>query len=319
MIIPHEFLFKRPDRLKEVLSLLSEYGARASVLAGGTDLVVNMKYRSILQQTPGAGTSEARYPAARSVAPVHKPEMVIALSRLNELRGIKTTRNKITLGPLTTMTEITDNVEIPPAVCALQDAALCMGSPLVRNRATIGGNLANARPAADGAVAFIALNGRIKISSLKETRWQPSSSFITAPGRTVCRSDELITALEIAHGKRQGSAYIRQGTRKQMEIAIVGAGVWVAFDAGYKTITGARICLGAVGPIPLMAVKAAAELTGKTPEDAVIAQCAKTAQTEARPIDDFRGSAEYRTDLIEILVSRAIKKAIERARTGENA
>jgi carbon-monoxide dehydrogenase medium subunit len=318
MIIPHEFTFLKPKKLKETLTLLDKYGERASVLAGGTDLIVNMKYRSILQLTPGAGTPGAKYPAARAVIPMHQPEVVISLNGLVELKGIKKNKSNIWLGSTTTMTEIATSRELPPAIGALKDAASCMGSPLIRNRATIGGNLANARPAADGAVALIALRSKLKIAGLRQTRWEPSARFITAPGCTTCQGKELIIGIEIPLGENQGSAYLRHGIRRQMEIAIASTAVWVKLSHGSTTIADASICLGAVGPTPILACEAAEELKGQQPDDKTIAHIAKIARKEARPMNDFRGSADYRLELVEVLTRRSIQQAVRRARNGGN-
>ena len=313
MIIPHEFTFLKPKELKEVLTLLDKYGERASLLAGGTDLIVNMKYRSILQLTPGAGTQGAKYPAAKAVLPMHQPEVVISLNGLVELKGIIRNKFDIFVGPTTTMTEISTCRALPPALGALQDAASCMGTPLIRNRATIGGNLVNARPAADGAVALTALRSRLKIESLQQERWEPSFQFITAPGCTTCRGNELITGIEIPLGPDQGSAYFRHGMRRQMEIAIAGSAVWIQLHPGSGTIADACICLGAVGPTPILALQAAEELKGRQADEKTADHVAKIARKEAKPIDDFRGSADYRLQLIEVLTRRAIREAVNRA------
>jgi CO/xanthine dehydrogenase FAD-binding subunit len=313
MIIPYEFTFLKPKELKEALRFLNKYGERASLLAGGTDLIVNMKYRSILQLTPGAGTPAAKYPAAKNVSPMHNPEVIISLNNLAELKGIKKNKSHLLMGPTTTMTEISTCRDFPPAAGALRDAASCMGTPLIRNRATIGGNLANARPAADGAVALIALRSNLKIQNFRETRWIPSSQFISAPGCTTIQRNELISGIEIPLGPNQGSAYLRQGMRRQMEIAITGSAVWVRLHRGSDTIADACICLGAVGPIPILALQAAEELKGQQANEKVISHIAAVAQKEAKPIDDFRGSADYRLELVEVLTRRAIRLAVKRA------
>jgi CO/xanthine dehydrogenase FAD-binding subunit len=311
MRILHEFEYERPSSLEDALSLLAKYGDKACPLAGGTDLVIGMKYRSMLQMADAA-----KFPAASRAPKAVRPEVVVSLADIPELKGIhpQIGGRSAVIGPRTTMTEIATYDVFPPALLALRDAARAMGSPLIRNQATIGGNIVHGRPAADTAVATLALGARYQLASARQRRWVKSAEFFTGPGENVRRADELLVAIQIPCGLDEGSAYHRQGTRRQLEIALASAAAWVRIDPSSGEVTGARIGMGAVGPTPLLAPKAAQSLVGKAPSADNLAAAAATARTEIRPIDDFRGSAAYRVEIVEVLVRRALETAVSRTR-----
>jgi len=313
MRIVNEFEYARASSLKEALSILARRGKAAAPLAGGTDLVVNMKYRSMLQLAGGAKPPPDRFEATKRFPAIQHPEVVVSLRDIEELHGITTGSDRVAVGPLTTMAEIAANEELPPALGALRDAAGIMGSPIIRNRATFGGNVINARPAADSAVSLLALGGRLELASTSGRRWVNAEDFFTGPGTSVRRAEELLVTLEMPCGPGQGSAYLRQGTRRQLEIALVGAAAWVEIAPGSGEISAARIALGAVAPTPVTAPRAAQALVGKPPDADNLSEAARTAREEAKPIDDFRGSAAYRLEVAEVLVQRALTNAVSRA------
>jgi CO/xanthine dehydrogenase FAD-binding subunit len=315
MTILHDFEYERPSSLDDALVLLDAHRERLRPLAGGTDLLVNMKLRGILQQTPGAGTVDARWRSARTAVPVHGPDVVMSLADLPALRGLESRGSFFRVGPTTTMADV-GGAPLPPALGALRDAAAIMGSPLIRNRATVGGNVVNARPAADTAVALVALGARLELASRSERRRMDLASFFVGPGRCLRRDDELLVDVEVPCGPAEGSAYVRMGQRRQLEIALVSVGAWLRLDDRARTVVAARISLGAVGPTPLLAASAAAELVGRPPTAETFAAAARTARGEGRPIDDFRGSAAYRLELVEVLVRRALEAAAARAEAG---
>ncbi|MCK9460472.1 MAG: FAD binding domain-containing protein [Proteobacteria bacterium] len=313
MRILHDFSYERPKSLKEALKLLEAHGAALSPLAGGTDLVVNMKMRGILQITEKAGTADARWRAARRVQPIQTPSVVMSLADLPKLRGVRKGKGLVRIGPTTTMAELAAPGALPPALAAVGDAAAIMGSALIRNRATIGGNVVNARPAADTAVALLAAGAKLRLAARSGEREVEIAAFFTGPGRSVRRADELLVLIEAPAERGQGSAYVRMGSRRQLEIALVSAGAWLEVDKPTRTIRAARISLGAVGPTPLLATKAAAGLVGRTADPEAFAAAGRTARAEVKPIDDFRGSAAYRLELVETLVQRALAAAASRA------
>jgi len=314
MKILDDFEYERPRSRAEALSLLAKHKEAASPLAGGTDLVVGMKYRSMLQLVEGAGTAGARFPAARRVPPIHRPKVVISLALLEELRGVERKGKTVRVGPCSTMTELSEEPSVLRDLPALADAAKIMGSPLIRNRATIGGNLINGRPAADTAIAAMALGGELELSSEDNVRKVAVDGFFQGPGKTVRGANELLTCVQFSVGKGQGSAYERQGTRRQLEISLASAAAWMHLDETDGSIREARIAMGAVGPVPISASKAADMLRGRQPSAELFKNAARLARDEAKPIDDFRGSADYRRQIIEVLVTRSLTRAWERAR-----
>jgi len=316
MRILHEFSYERPRTIDEALALLAKHGGSLSPLAGGTDLVVGMKMRGILQLTPDAGTPSARWPAARRVPAIQRPAVVMSLAELTGLRGIEIGADRVRFGPLATMSEIAAREDLAPAVMAVRDAAAIMGSPLIRNLGTIGGNIVNARPAADTAVALMCLDARLELASTGGRREVGIDSFFTGPGTSVRRADELLAAIEAPAGPGQGSAYLRLGNRRQLEIALVGAAAWLRLDPQTGDIAEARISLGAVAPTPVRAVAAAALLTGRKPNAESFALAAGEASAGVSPISDFRGSAAYRHELVKTLVERALETAARRAAGG---
>lgn len=308
MRILHDFEYQRPADLDAALELLSQYGDKARPIAGGTDVVIGLKYRSMLQLA-----DPDVFPAASRAPKLMRPDVVVSLADLAELQGITAQTDTVIVGARTTMTEIANSRQLPSALAALSDAAAAMGSPLIRNQATIGGNLVHARPAADTAVATVTLGARYELASVEGRRRVDAPAFFTGPGETVKRPDELLTSIELPHGPGQGSAYLRQGTRRQLEIALASAAAWIELDETSGKVTGARIGLGAVGPTPVLAPAAAKALIGKQPDDDNVCGAAAVARSEAKPIDDYRGSAAYRLELVETLVRRAIQIAVSRA------
>jgi CO/xanthine dehydrogenase FAD-binding subunit len=258
---------------------------------------------------------ESRFAAATRAPKLVHPDVVVSLSALSELKGVTTNSGVVRIGPATTMTQIATSDRIPAALGALADAAAAMGSPLIRNRATIGGNLVHARPAADAAVAVLTLGGRLHLANTRGKRVVRAADFFTGPGETVKSPDELLVSIELPFEAGEGSAYFRQGTRRQLEIALAGAAAWVRLDAASGEVVDARIGLGAVAPTPIVAPGAARSLIGKPIDTDATSLAARTARSEIRPIDDYRGSAEYRVELVEVLVRRALEAAAARARS----
>jgi carbon-monoxide dehydrogenase medium subunit len=314
MRILHEFEYERPHDLNAALELMARHGGRARAIAGGTDLVIGMKYRSILQLADAD-----KFSAASRAPKVTRPEVVVSLSGLSELKGISVDTDAVTVGPGTTMAEIARREDLPAAALALVDAAAAMGSPLIRNRATIGGNVVHARPAADTAVAGITLGAELVLASTGGRRTVAATDFFTGPGETVKRPDELLVSIRLTHGPGVGRAYYRPGTRRQLEIALASAAAWVRLDPGTGEVGEARIGLGAVGPTPLLAPEAAKTLIGNPPDAEHISTAALAARSEIKPIDDYRGSAAYRVEIVAVLVRRALETAVSRARARERS
>ena len=340
MILPR-FEVLVPESIKEACALLSKHNHEgARILAGGTDLLVDLrrpvvppdiprcsgcsKHRSggVLSTIDCGWWEEDSSPAADRALLTrvqdsvhHYPEFLISIHKIKGLRGISANNEgKLHVGATTTITDIERSEIIRKRWTALAEGADSLGSPLVRNRGTIGGNIANARPAADMFIPSVALGGTLTLRSEHGTRKVPVKKFAVAPGKTVIEKGEMITGIEYpAPPEFSGSAYYKLANRKALDISAVGVGVWIALREPGGPIADVRVALGAVGPTPIVAESIKDELIGKMPDDEVIRKAGKAARNDARPIDDFRGSAWYRSMMVEILAVRLIRLALKRA------
>jgi CO/xanthine dehydrogenase FAD-binding subunit len=280
------FDFYQPATLQEASRLLKENGPGGRFLAGGTDLVIALKEKGLL------------------------PKYVVDLKKVPGLAGIReNTDGSITIGALTTMREI----EISPLMVRkypfLAQSAAEVGSIQIRNRATVGGNMANATPSADTAPALIALNGTAKIVGLSGERTVALEEFFTGPGQTVMSPDEILTEITIPKtGPRLVGEYIKFSPREMMDLAYVG--VAVVYNRGEdKKCEGVRIVLGAVAPTPIRAKRAEAALEGQTLTESLAEKAGAIAAEESKPISDVRSSAEYRRAMVGAMTQRALLNA----------
>jgi carbon-monoxide dehydrogenase medium subunit len=281
-----KFNYLAPATLDEALSLLAQYKSKARVIAGGTDLVPKLKRRE-----------------------VKAPEYVIDLKGIPGLDKIRQDIGGLTIGALVTIGVVESSPLIQQKFAILAQAAQSMASPQVRNRGTIAGNICNAVPSADSAPALLTLGARLKLISRKGERTINIEDFFTGPNRTALTDEEILLEIKIPDmPPKSKGVYLKLSPRRAMDLAIVGVAVVVVPEDGIcKDI---RIALGAVAPTPLRTMKAETVLKGQKFNDNLIEKAAKTAAAEASPIDDHRASAEYRRDMIEVLVKRAIKQAI---------
>jgi len=312
MSLPRFELFQ-PQTLEEACGLLARYPAgEAAILAGGTDLLVNIKRAIIPAHLPrcaGCGPQ-----TGKPLMMVDKtPQCLIALSKIDDLKGIKEEDQGISIGSLTTITQICKSGLIRNKLTALAEGGDNLGSPLVRNRATIGGNICNARPAADMLIPTYALKGILELISPKGKRTIPVEDFITGPGKTIIYSNEILTKIHFPlPGRKSGSSAIKLANRKALEIALVNAAGVLTLDQENR-IAQVRIALGAVAPRPIIANRAMEFLLGKEPRKEVFIQAGQIAAAECQPITDHRGSALYRIEMVKVLVKRTLMKTAERA------
>jgi CO/xanthine dehydrogenase FAD-binding subunit len=286
MLLP-KFDYHEPSTLEEACEVMAELGDRAKLLAGGTDLIVNMKKKIIA------------------------PEHVVSLGRLDVLREIGSSNGTIRIGALTTAAEIAESGVVTEGFAALGQGASNLGSPLIRNLATVGGNLASARPAADLPPPLMAYGARVIIRKKEGKRSIPLDDFITGPGVTNLGPGEILAEIEIDRPPAySGAGYLKLGARKALEISLVNVASFITLDAPGGVITSARIIMGAVGPIPLRAPSAEKILIGEKPSDHLFEKAGQEAAGDSRPIDDFRGSAEYRRDMVEVLTRRTLAAAL---------
>ena len=286
----HELHYEAPTSLDQAVSLLATAGDDGRLLAGGTDLIIQMR------------------------AGVRQPGQVIDAKKIPELQTLSyDAQSGLRLGAALACCEIIDNPTVRQHYPGLVEAAGLIGSDQILARASVGGNVCNGSPAADTTPALIALGATCQIAGPKGTREIAVEDFVTAPGQTVLAADELLVEFRIpAPPAKAADCYQRFIPRNEMDIAVVGVGSCVALDG--DTCSAARIGLGAVAARPLLAEEAGAALVGKPLDDAAIDAAAKLAQAAASPISDMRGTAEFRTHLVGVLTRRTLKEAAARAR-----
>ncbi len=291
MILP-EFDYYRPETVEEACALLSELGASAKVIAGGTDLLVDLKREFV---------HAAHLISLRGIPPLTAIE--------------KDPDGTLRLGPMVSPNEIAESAIVGESHLPLSEAALTMAAYQIRNRATVGGNIASAVPSADLPPMLIAMGSRLVLASLEGTREVALEKFFVGPRKTVLGDAEMITQIVVPPTPdRTGAFYEKYSLRDASALAVVGVAARLRLDG--DVCSEARIVLGAVAPTPLVAERASSALTGRRPDEEVIAEAAEIAGEEAKPISDLRGSAEYRKSLTRVLTERAVTKAVERARSG---
>jgi aerobic carbon-monoxide dehydrogenase medium subunit len=281
------FEFYQPATLQEASRLLKDNGPGGRFLAGGTDLVIAMKEKGLL------------------------PKYVVDLKHVPGLAGIRENSDgSITLGALTTMREIEISPLITKKYPFLAQSAAEVGSIQIRNRATIGGNMANATPSADTAPALIALNASAKIAATTGTRSINLEEFFKGPGQTVMSADEILTEITIPKSAPQlVGEYIKFSPREMMDLAYVGIAVVYNLSERDKQCDGVRIVLGAVAPTPIRAKRAEAALEDQILTEALAEKVGAIAAEEAKPISDVRSSAEYRRAMVGAMTTRALLNA----------
>jgi len=275
--------------MEEAVSLLSEYKEAARVMAGGTDLLVQLK-KGVLP--PGYIIDLKGIPGQDNITYDEGRGLVIS--------GMTTARS-IELSPI-----------IKSRFSCLAQAASQLGTIQVRNRATIGGNICNAVPSAETAPALLVLEAQLKIISVDGERVVPIESFFLNPGQTVLSPYEILTEINIPNlSTGSGSAYMAWTLRKALDLAMVGVAVATTINNGI--LTEVRIALGSVAPTPIRARKAEALIQGQRLDDELLNEVGLVAAQEASPIDDIRGSAEYRRKMVAILVEKAIRQSVQQA------
>jgi aerobic carbon-monoxide dehydrogenase medium subunit len=279
-----------PASVDEALELLRRLGRRARVMAGGTDLLVDLK----------GGRLEA--------------EHVVSLRRIAGMSGIERPGDGgARIGALTTIAELEASPLLTGPYSIIREAAREMASPQIRNMATIGGNVAGAVPCADLPPALGVLDAMVELWSLDGTRHVELPALFTGPRATVRREDEILGAITVPlPPPRFGAAYARFALRDGNAIAVASVAASITLDED-GTIASARMMLGAVAPTPKPVPTIEAVLCGCSLDERTIEQAAHEAMAAAQPITDLRGSAEYRRELIGVLARRALATAHERA------
>jgi len=307
-----KFDYLKPKTLEEALSLLNQQGKKAKLIAGGTDVIVLIKQKTMA------------------------PDILISLRGIPGLDQIQY-NGTLRIGALVTHRAIEKSEVIRKEFSALADAADVLGSIQIRNVATIGGNICTAAPSADTATPLLVLRTQVKIKSLKEEKTVPIEEFFTGPGETILKKGEIVTELVMPKPlPHTGSAYWKLQRRLALDLPILGVSTLLSLDKGTISCSDmlctaspissiihtmeqdelvckeVRIALGVVAPTPIRALKAESLLRGKKISDELLEEVAETAVKEAQPRDTIRGEAWYRRDMIRVLVKRMVMKSIER-------
>jgi xanthine dehydrogenase FAD-binding subunit len=288
-----DFVYAAPKSLPEATALLAQSNGRAKLLAGGTDILVQLR----------EGLRDA--------------DLVIDIKKIPELMELSFSPAKgLRLGAGVPCHRIYENAEIASVYPALADATNIIGGWQIQSRASVGGNLCNSSPAADTIPALIAHGVTCLIAGPKGQRQIKVEDFCTGPGKNVLEPGELlVTLLFPPPASRSASAYERFIPRNEMDIAVAGAGSWLQLSADGQMIERARIGLCAVAPTPKFARDASDWLAGKPATNDSFAQAGELAKKVTSPITDMRGTAEYRTHLIGVLVKRTLARAFDRVRS----
>lgn len=288
MLLP-KFNYLAPQSIAEACSLLAEHQEKAKVIAAGTDLLVQMKHKKV------------------------RPQYIIDIKRIPGLDYIRyDDQSGLQIGALTTIRAIETSPLVQQRFGILSQAAGLLGTVQIRNRGTIGGNLGNAAPSAETAPALMALAAKAKIVGSKRKRVVALEDFFLGPGETVLQPDEMLTEIQVPNPAVPSSGvYLKHTVRRMAELAIVGVGVFITWNGAGQTCGDARIILGAVAPTPLRVKRAEEVLKGQQLSGKLMEKAAQIAAEESRPIDDVRSSAEYRRNMVRVLVKRALEQATE--------
>lgn len=284
------FEYIAPNSIAEVVALLSNGHGKVKILSGGTDLLVQLR--------------EGRTTA----------DLVVDVKRIPELTSIEfDARQGLTLGAAASCSQICHHPAVLAHYPGLVDAFSLIGGVQIQNRASVGGNLCNASPAADSIPALIVHQAQCRIVGPAGERWAPVESFCVAPGKTILERGEFLVSIHVPPPEAGfGAHYLRFIPRNEMDIAVVGAGAALTLNQDGR-IRNARIALGAVAPTPLLVEEAGEFLAGKAPSPENLEQAAQIARQATRPITDMRGTAEQRRHLSAVLTRRALEIALERA------
>ena len=286
-----DFDYAAPASVAEAVRLLNQSPGSGRALAGGTDLIDQIRLGR------------------------HQPEVVIDIKRIPELNILELSSRGLRLGSAVPCCRIYGDPGIAVDYAALVDSARIIGGIQIQSRASVGGNLCNSGPAADSIPSLIALGARAVIAGLNGTREVAVEDFCTGPGKNVLQRGEVLVELRFPPRTAQsGSHYRRFIPRNEMDIAVVSVGASVELEANGDRIRGARIALGAVGPTPIFAREASQLLIGKAPGPEAYDLAAKAAQAISSPIDDMRGTKEFRRHVAGVLVRRVLEECVQRAR-----
>ena len=282
--------YQTPSTSKEAAVLIQSEPGQAFVLAGGTDLMVRMKGRFV------------------------EPDLLVDIKHISAMQSIKKLATGFRIGAAVSAAEMGENTSLKKTWPGVVESANLIGSDQIQNRCTIAGNLCNASPAADAVPALIAAGAKVSVVGPQRRRTVAAEKVITGPGTTSLRKGEVVEAITLPkRPPKSGDAYLRFTPRSEMDIAVVGAAVSLTLDSNL-VIKSARVALGAVAPTPLLVPAAAQAIVGTKLNKAALNLLAQACCAACNPIDDKRGTIEFRTEVAGVLAQRAAKMAYQRAR-----
>ncbi len=275
-LIPFSFEYFSPESIDEALNLLREVGDEAWIFAGGTDLIPRMKQRSI------------------------EPRALINLKKIQGLRGIRTEKGSVVIGSSTRLRQLEKSEIIIRKTPLLHDAVKRIGSVQIRNMATIGGNLCNASPCADSAVALLALNAEVETVGLMGARRIPLCEFFTGPGETVLKPGELLKEIIVPYQSEESQWDFVKVTRTELDLAVINLAYNLELRGG--KVQKIALALGSVAPTPLRLRKIETLLEGREIDPESIVRLSEMVPSIINPISDVRGSRDYRLQVSKNLV-----------------
>ena len=286
-----ELRYESPTSLDAAVALLAGADGLARILAGGTDVIVQMETDLI------------------------EPRLLVDIKKIAEVREIAVENGSFRIGAAVTGMELVDHKDFCRTWPGVIDGVKLIGSIQIKGRASMGGNLCNASPAADSVPALVAAGAIARVVGPKGMRELPVEAIPTGPGKTSLARDEIVVSfLFPPRPPGSGDAYLRFTPRTEMDIAVVGVGINLTLDAS-GTCTAARVALGAVAPTVLLVKPAADALIGTRIDDGALNRLAEATSAACRPIDDKRGTKEYRIKVTGVIAKRVAQQALERART----
>jgi carbon-monoxide dehydrogenase medium subunit len=289
------FDYYRPSTLQEACQLVSQPAGELKILAGGTDILVRMKHGTTL------------------------PKGLVSLRDIPDLCFIQFESHQgLTIGAMTPLSRLGNTTEIIENYPAIIEAVETIGSPQIRNRATLGGNICNAAPSADMVPILIAYGATVKISNGKAERSVLLEDFFTGPGGTVLKPGDLLTAVHIPPPPESSFGTYLKAYRSCMDCAIIGVALLAVFEPGKVICKDAKLVLGAVAPTPIRARASERMVAGKELDDELVEKASQKAAEDSRPITDIRSAASYRKTLVAVSTRRALVAARTWAQQGGN-
>jgi CO/xanthine dehydrogenase FAD-binding subunit len=288
--------YHSPKTVDEAVAALGQYNGKARVIAGGTDLLIDLR----------AGGAEPQ-------------EALVDVTAIHELCHITADERYIYIGAGVTHAQIVKSMALADRATCLVESCGVVGGPQVRNVATLGGNVAHALPAGDGTTSLVALDAEAEIIKDGQRQWQPIREMYLGPGKSLLDStrDLLIRLRFKPTGPHQATAFKRIMRPQGVALPILGCAVWVELDEAGESLTDARVCLAPVAPRPYRAAEVESYLKGHPATEDTIRQAMRVAHDTLKPrTSKYRATAEYRQEMIEVLLKRTLTLAIERAKTG---